>query len=330
MNIKGPEEKSAIRLRTFFWFKNFPVVDMIHLLQVLSQKKWDKIIIVYPFPIILEIAIIFCRIKKISALCIYVDDIVMKGILNIITGIYETFFSKLTSKFFSKISVMSQTYAEQSRGLKNVQVPMIEIPPIVEYKKTIFDKKVCKKKIGYSETNRIYIFVGGLRHRLKYKRLDLVIQAWSNTFSETDHLLIIGGGDLENHYRQLAESAGARNCHFLGYVNDDILRDIYKAADILLIASDNNNEAFGLVCIEAMMFGCKIIATEIAGFKGSIGKEKLKDVQFIEPGSAKAIEKAVYNMNKASLNQKSESNISYVRKNFSEKTTTKAVQNFLY
>jgi rhamnosyl/mannosyltransferase len=78
-------------------------------------------------------------------------------------------------------------------------------------------------------------------------------------------LLLVGSGPEERRWRNLAERLGVQDrVHFLGAVEEAVLRAVYRAATALWFPSRNRAEGFGLVQVEAMASGCPVINTAIA------------------------------------------------------------------
>ena len=70
---------------------------------------------------------------------------------------------------------------------------------------------------------------------------------------------------------------------FKGFVTKEVLIDNYLASDIFVLPSEDNNEAFGIVVIEAMLYGNVIIGTDIPGIRGAVKKCENCNVSLIPP-----------------------------------------------
>jgi len=99
-------------------------------------------------------------------------------------------------------------------------------------------------------------------HLIERKAHDLVIRAFAELDGGT--LLIVGTGPEEAALRRLAAEMGLEHrVHFLGQVGHERLRDIYSAADILMLAS--SREGWPNVLLEAMACGTPVVATAVNG-----------------------------------------------------------------
>lgn len=106
------------------------------------------------------------------------------------------------------------------------------------------------------------------------KGYDLLISAFHEVLQrEPDaHLHLAVGGELmseneKNILREcqdLASSLGISDkIHFSGYVSDDDLPDLYRAADVFVLSS--RYEPFGMTAVEAMACGAPVVATTHGG-----------------------------------------------------------------
>ncbi|MEJ2241190.1 MAG: glycosyltransferase, partial [Candidatus Bathyarchaeota archaeon] len=91
-------------------------------------------------------------------------------------------------------------------------------------------------------------------------------------------LLIVGSGILEESIRCKVKKLGLENyVKFFGYIGKEDLDKCYSAADLFVLPSIN--EPFGIVLLEAMAFGCPIIASnsgacpEVVGDSGLLFKQ---------------------------------------------------------
>ena len=94
-----------------------------------------------------------------------------------------------------------------------------------------------------------------------YKGFDTLIRALAET---PGRLLIAGEGPLKPKLMALARALHLeRRVVFLGDVPDPQLRTLYHAADVVVLASTNRREAFGLVQAEAMAACRPVINTAL-------------------------------------------------------------------
>ena len=78
--------------------------------------------------------------------------------------------------------------------------------------------------------------------------------------------LVAGSGTHEQELKDQAERLGLdRHGTFLGWIGDDVLRSLYRIADLTVVPS--LYEPFGLVALEAMASGCPCIVSDTGGLR---------------------------------------------------------------
>ena len=113
----------------------------------------------------------------------------------------------------------------------------------------------------------------------KFKRFELAIQAVARLGKGS--LLLLGQGELEDHYRRLGrEALGDRFA--LASVPHERIADYYRAADLVTLPS--HPESFGMVYIEALACNKPVVATDDLNRRKIVGDGGL----LIDPTSAAA------------------------------------------
>ena len=112
------------------------------------------------------------------------------------------------------------------------------------------EKKETKMKIG---------FCAFLDKAHYYKGLDALMRAICDTKHE---LIICGGGNMLNHYRELARNLSISDqCKFLGTLYDDDLVEFYDSIHVLVSPSEIA-ESFSIVNLEALSRGKPILTAK--------------------------------------------------------------------
>ena len=107
----------------------------------------------------------------------------------------------------------------------------------------------------------VLLTVSRLAAAERYKGHDRVIKALAQLLPVHPDLVyvIAGDGDDRQHLEMLAESEGVReDVRFVGYVSDEELPDLYRAADVFVMPS--TGEGFGIVFLQALASGLSVIA----------------------------------------------------------------------
>jgi glycosyltransferase involved in cell wall biosynthesis len=109
---------------------------------------------------------------------------------------------------------------------------------------------------------RIVLGVGRLTG---YKGFEYLVEA-AKFLSDRYVVLIAGTGPTRRALsRQVTEAALGEKVFLLGRVPDDDLGSYYEACDVFCLSSVARNEGFGLVQIEAMLFGKPVVSTNVEG-----------------------------------------------------------------
>ena len=141
------------------------------------------------------------------------------------------------------------------------------------------DGAELRRSLGIPGEALVAAFVATLDRAHHFKRLDLAIEAIARSPAQAGprpatatalHLVVAGGGELLDRYRDQASAAGVGDrVHFLGPVPHAELPGVLRGADLLLLTTEPP-ESFGIVLIEAMACGLPTIATEYPGVRAVI------------------------------------------------------------
>jgi glycosyltransferase involved in cell wall biosynthesis len=103
---------------------------------------------------------------------------------------------------------------------------------------------------------------------VREKGVQVLLDAAPRVLSErpgTQFLMVGTGYYLEDLKRQAWQSGVGENCHFLGYVGDAELLELYKCADVVCIPS--LYEPFGIVALEGMAAQVPVVTSDVGGLK---------------------------------------------------------------
>jgi rhamnosyl/mannosyltransferase len=290
--IDGNLDADVIQLPVFKWFRDSPIINPFKMYRLLSITDSDIIHVIYPFPIGLDITCVYGFLNHKKLVCTYIDDIIVKFPYSLVIWIYEHTFWKFCKGMINSISVSTLEYGHNAVGLRDWKKGFYVIPPPIfdtEFDLNLEKKNRAREKLGLNDYDKIVLFVGSLRKRTTYKRLDLLLKAWSEYIKQNEGkkaiLLIIGDGELKSYYKTMANKLGLheKEIIFKDFVPKELLIDNYLASDIFVLPSEDNNEAFGIVTIEAMLYGNIVIATDIPGIRGAVRKSEGCYLSLIPP-----------------------------------------------
>ncbi|MDA7643391.1 glycosyltransferase family 4 protein, partial [Akkermansiaceae bacterium] len=124
---------------------------------------------------------------------------------------------------------------------------------------------ILETRFASLKGKKILSFVG---KRIKYKNFSLAVNMLKNLPKEY-HLVIIGGGDLNNDEIDLLSFIEKRFTHFKN-VNSEELNIVYNISFCYLYLSEY--EGFGIPVLEAMQAGCPVLAQNISSIPEVYGK----------------------------------------------------------
>jgi len=123
------------------------------------------------------------------------------------------------------------------------------------------DRAAVRRAWGLSDEEKIVLFCGKLQ---PWKHPLDVLRAFAAAGIPGTRLVFAGEGAERSRLEAEASKLGIRErVHFLGFVNQSQLPGVYKASDLMVIASEY--EPFGLVVNEAMLCSCPVVASDKVG-----------------------------------------------------------------
>ncbi|MBE5958157.1 MAG: glycosyltransferase family 4 protein [Lachnospiraceae bacterium] len=168
---------------------------------------------------------------------------------------YIKFGEKIIAKHADEIIVLSknvQQYFVDTYGRKTTFIPNGVNKPIVK------QANMIKKKYGL-EGNDYFCSISRLTEE---KGIHYLIEAYKKI--ETDKKLVIAGGtsDTDDYVVRLKEMAkGNQNIIFTGFVEGELLDELYSNAYVYILPSDL--EGMPLSLLEAMSYGNAVIGSSI-------------------------------------------------------------------
>jgi glycosyltransferase involved in cell wall biosynthesis len=123
-------------------------------------------------------------------------------------------------------------------------------------------RKKVRSELGVADTDPIVLYAAKLQAR---KHPDDLLRAAARLKDQgiRFHVVMVGSGDMGAELVNLATRLRLENVHFHGFANQSILPQIYGAADVFVLPSEN--EPWGLAVNEAMCAGLPIVASAELG-----------------------------------------------------------------
>jgi len=243
-----------------FWTSaSTPIVIMTgrSIKKFLAEKKFDILHFMEPSIIFNWQILIRSRAANVLTFCSF-----HTGIRPLLLSLLKPVGKALTKKIKVKIAVSEPASFYARKLYPN---PYKVIPAGIDLSRFTPDGPKEKSLFG-KEIN--ILFVGRLDKR---KGIFYLLQAYADV-SKTHacRLLIAGDGPKKKAAEQWVSENKVKNIHFLGYVENDSLPDIYRSADIFCSPA-THGESFGVVLLEAMASGLPVVAFANRGYKEVMG-----------------------------------------------------------
>ncbi|MBO7636562.1 MAG: glycosyltransferase family 4 protein [Paludibacteraceae bacterium] len=180
---------------------------------------------------------------------------------------------KLQTKLFrraSHVTAVSQKIIDEYEKRTGCKVEYL--PPLMDYKKSTLSKEEAKKQFGLEKYDKIVLYVGSVKH---LKSPETLLKAFSSlpddyVKEKRIGLVMAGGGELLMEMQSKYSSNS--NIHILGAVKNELIKDLYAAADIYVICSWF--EGTPLALMEAMYNGLCCIGTKVQGIDAILEDKK--------------------------------------------------------
>jgi glycosyltransferase involved in cell wall biosynthesis len=233
------------------------------------REDFDLIHAHLPTPWSADWSALAAAAKRRPMVLTYYNDIVGEGAMERIARLYNWVNLKFVLKKASKIIIIQPDYINASPHLKGHEKKVVSIPVGVDLERF--------RPLATRADEKTLFFLSVLDRFHRYKGLDDLLLALSAVKKEVPdvRLIVGGGGDLLEHYRNLSECLGlAENVEFLGRVPDDMLANYYNRCGIFVLPSVSMaQEGFGMVLLEAMACGKPVICTDIVGVADEVKAE---------------------------------------------------------
>ena len=119
------------------------------------------------------------------------------------------------------------------------------------------EKAKYKKKLGVDKSKMV-LTIGQFIYR---KGFDVLLKAWNKELDENYSLVIVGGGEEENQYRQYIADHNLKNVQLVGFKPKEEIFEYYNAADLFVLPT--REDIWGLVVNEAMAMGLPVVSTDM-------------------------------------------------------------------
>lgn len=206
-----------------------------------------------------------------------------------ISRLFHALSIRMSVPYFDRIVVTTPMYREElvREGLDPVK--LVTIPVGADTARFRGGSR------AWREGTKTILFVGGLDWQHRYKRPDLLLEAFGKIAPGRDlRLIFVGKGEEAGRLRSRAEEMGLIDrVAFRPDVDDASLPCEYAGADVLVLPSPSKQEGFGIVLLEAMASGTPVITSDKCGGAFAVtasGAGKIYRAGDVEDLAAKMLE----------------------------------------
>ncbi len=154
-------------------------------------------------------------------------------------------------------------------------------------------KDAARSALGLPAHESVVVTVRRLVPRMG---LDVMVEAWAQVRPRLvggAHWIVVGDGPSRASLEaQVARLNLEGSVHFLGEVDDHLLVECYRAADLSIVPS-LELEGFGLSTLESLACGTPVVASDVGGLREALGG--LADHLLVPPGDASVLAERIEN-----------------------------------
>lgn len=215
------------------------------------SRKSDIIQFHMPFPIA-DLAYLLSGYKGKTVVWWHCDIVRQKKLMLFYKPVMDAFLKRV-----DRIIVATEGHINGSKYLQPYRDKCVIIPFGIDIQNYENHVSTGMKLETFQPNVKKILFVGRLVY---YKGVEVLLDAFSKVSGA--ELFLVGTGALEESLHEQAKALGvAEKVHFLGKLSDDELKDCQQGCDFFVLPSVVNTEAFGLVQLEAMVYGKPVINT---------------------------------------------------------------------
>lgn len=230
-----------------------------------NLKNFD-IVLLYDYSTVTAVKLILkCMLLKIPYV-INADGVMLKKHGNYLKDIIKRVVISNAAGCLASGERAKKYFIKSGAKEKNIYIHTFSTLHANDIEKFPVDLKTKNKirvELGLAQSNFIAIAVGRF---IPLKRYAELITEWSK-MPEDYLLLLIGGGEEENKYRQIIEELHIQNVQIEGFYQKEELKRFYMASDVFV--HPTSYDVWGLVVNEAMAAGLPTVVSDhcVAGLE---------------------------------------------------------------
>jgi glycosyltransferase involved in cell wall biosynthesis len=252
-------------------------------------RGFDLIHLHYPFIFGAELTMLAAWRSRTPTVVTYHNDLLAPGLRGLLFDVYTAVNQRWVLRAATRLLTTSEDYARHSafartapRGSagdvvpNGVDVEVFHPDPAAPQR--------LRARLEVPDATPVVLFVGGLDRAHHFKGLHVLLEAMRHLPEAC--LVVIGDGDMRAGHARAAATAGT-DVRFAGKVPLDQLVESYQGADVTVLPSVTQGEAFGMVLIESLACGTPVVATNLPGVR-TVVRDGV-DGALVAPGDVAAL-----------------------------------------
>lgn len=247
------------------------------------SKNADVILLHDPFPLG-DLAVLLSGFRGKVIVWWHSDIVKQKKLLQVISPMIHAVLRRADAVFVS-----SEGYIDGSAFMGQYRDKCRVVPYGIDTEKYLRAARspVLQSRL-YDKGNVRLLFVGRLVY---YKGADVLLRAMRDITG--GELFLVGSGADEESLKEYArENHLEKKVHFIPPLPDDELRAAFADCDIFVFPSVAKSEAFGIVQLEAMVYGKPVINTRLGTSAEHVSLDGITGIT-VEPGDSAALAEAM-------------------------------------
>ncbi len=248
-NVGGVEVTRANSMGTYF---SCPLsFDFIRKFKRMAAES-DVVEIHTPFPLG-DAALLLSGYKGKVVVAWHSDVVKQKKLM----FFYKPFMNHLLKRA-DRIIVATEGHINGSSYLPPYRSKCVVIPYGLDISE--YDNAPRTSVLKANDPSAVKVFFSG--RLVYYKGVDVLLKAFKEV--KGAELFISGAGTMEAELKQyVSDNSMSSRVHFLGFLSNEDLKSAFSECDIFVLPSVQKSEAFGIVQLEAMVYGKPVINTSL-------------------------------------------------------------------
>lgn len=241
---------------------------------------------------------LLAKIRRKPVVLTYHCDLKMpEGVINQLAGKAAHLANRISATLSDVIVHNTRDFAEHSAFLQGYLDKLKVIQPPILISPTSEESIVAfREKYGINKEQQI---IGMVARLATEKGVEYLVQAMPMVLTSRPDARTVFVGEYKNVFgeeaykQKLIPMIQQLGTHwtFLGVVSEMEKAIFYRVCDVLVLPSINSTESFGMVQVEAMISGTRVIASDLPGVRQPVQNSGLG--QTVPPGDVQALARAI-------------------------------------